>query len=205
MSAASEFRAGRALLHTLAVIVVFAIVTGIVTFEVADPKRMGKAVGSFSLVLALLTVGWSWLAQTGRRTAAMVVSGLALALMIGVVSMIVVLGKSAQDERAEQTAVVDQDLIRADGRLRHSTLGFSVPDPGPSFVPLPDTMSGKFPAWLSAKAWIYSDASAGEVFTVLLVAGAGAHEKNFGDFFGGMAEGNASGEHTIDVREQWVR
>jgi len=89
------FRWGPGALHALfalgLVILLFAVINAAV--PVADPRRFGEGVGRFSLFIGLGTLGVSWLAQTGRRLAALLVGALLLAVVLAVVGMVLGLAR----------------------------------------------------------------------------------------------------------------
>jgi hypothetical protein len=201
---------GRGVLHALLalglVVLAFAVVTAVV--PVADPRRFGEGVGRFSFFVGLAVLGVSWLAQTGRRLAAWVVGGL---LFLAVVAVFVVVAVVAPKQGVESRArpLPTEDLVRADGALRHPSLGFAIPDPGPSLTPQPDLARQLNASDPEGRAWVYADPIAGEVVMVVLTGGTASNEGAFSDFFEGTVRGQtaAMGEANMtgDVRERSIQ
>lgn len=205
---ANDFRWSRALLHVGIAVVVFALITGALAaaFGVADPRRFGEGVGRFLVFMSLGTVGVSWLAQTGRKLAAIVTGGLLTALVIGLASAIAIVSLDRADAPAR---VPTADLARGGGTLRHPTLGFSIPDPGPNLAERPELASAQLPPTADSRAWVYGDEDSGEAVIIILASEAATDEKTFEEFFAGVVRGQtkamADSALTADERERWVR
>jgi hypothetical protein len=199
------FRWGRGLLHALLalglVILAFAVVAAVV--PVADPRRFGEGVGRFSFFVGLAVLGVSWLAQTGRRLAAWLVGGLVSASVVGLfVVVAVVAPKQGVESRARP--LPSEDLVRADGVVRHPSLGFSFPDPGPSLQPRPDLARQLVATDPGTRAWMYADLPGGELVIVVLAADTASGEAAFTEFFEGTMQGQMA-ESNADVRERSIQ
>ncbi|MCA9708730.1 MAG: hypothetical protein KDK70_22970 [Myxococcales bacterium] len=201
MTPRPEFRWRPALLHALAALVLTVVVTGVLAavFDVADPRRFGEGVGRFSLVMMLGGLGVSWLLQTGRRRLALAASGLLLALLVGVAVLVVMAASGRASSRASVPAV---DLLRADGALRHPTLGVSIPDPGAHLTPRPELATSQLPRSADSRAWVYADEASGEVVIVLLAGGAATDASTFEDFFSGVLDGQTAAMQDVAVSAQ---
>lgn len=194
------FRWGRGVLHALLalglVVLAFAAVTVVV--PVADPRRFGEGVGRFSFFVGLAVLGVSWLAQTGRRLAAWVVGGLVLAAVVGVFVLVAAVApKRAAESRVQP--LPSEDLVRLDGTLRHPSLDFSIPDPGPSLEPQPALAQQLIDAEPSARAWVYADLAAGEIVMVMLTADTASSESAFTGFFEGTVSGQQAAMGSANV------
>ncbi len=203
------FRWGRGALHALLalglVVLAFAAVAALV--PVADPRRFGEGVGRFSVFVALIVLGISWLAQTGRKLAAWLVGGLLFVTLAGVgVLIAVVAPKRIAESRSRPLPT--EDLLRAEGALRHASLGFSIPDPGASLEPQPALAQQIITAEPEARAWVYGDLLAGEVVLVMLTAETASTETTFTEFFEGTVAGQtaAMGNASVssDERERSI-
>lgn len=185
---------------------IFGIVA--VALPVADPKRFGEGVGRFAFFIALGALGVSALAQTGRRVGAWVVGGLLCALVAGLLVVLVTHAPSGGPEQRPRPLPTDE-LVRADGALRHPSLGFSIPDPGPGLLPQPALARQMEQTVPDSRSWVYADTDAGEIVIVMLTAGTSTSEQTFTEFFEGAARGQmnamaASGMPT-DERERSIR
>lgn len=203
------FRWGRGLLHAAIALVIIIAAFGVlaVTLPVADPHRFGEGVGRFSFFMALGALGVSALAQTGRRVAAWLVGGLLTVLVLG---LAVVLLAVAPERGAEAQArpLPTDDLVRADGVLRHPSLGVSIPDPGAGLQLAPELVPTTMKSAPGHRAWVYADPEAGEVVFVILGAGMAKDEPTFADYFRGVASAYASpssSDRAVVERERWLR
>jgi hypothetical protein len=199
------FRWGRGILHALLalglVVLAFAAVTVIV--PVADPRRFGEGVGRFSFFVGLAVLGVSWLAQTGRRLAAWLVGGLVSVLVVGLFVLVAVVAPK-QGVESHARALPSEDLVRADGVLRHPSLGFSFPDPGPSLQPQPELATQMTAADPGSRAWVYADALGGELVIVVLAADTASSETAFTELFEGTMHGHLAVANA-DVRERSIQ
>ena len=111
----------------------------------------------------VLSLGTSYLSQTGRKEIAKLVSvGAALALLGGV---------WWYGHRPGSTVFTDEEraaFVIGEQRLVHPTLGFSVLNPGPGFVA---TGSQAFRS--NAQFYVFTDRAAGEALTIGLFKGQG--------------------------------
>ncbi|MCH9684541.1 MAG: hypothetical protein K0V04_24105 [Deltaproteobacteria bacterium] len=192
MASTGEFRLGRGLLHAGIAFVLVVVLTGTlaVVLDVADPKRFGEGVGRFSLFVILATFGVSYLSQTGKTLAARLVGGALAAVVLGTLGLITYLAATRTDDRPPPAPTAD--LQRADGTLRHPTLGFSIPDPGDNLDARPKLAKQFLPAREDTRGWVYGDENAGEVVVVILATDAAGDERTFKGFFEGMIAGQIS-------------
>ncbi len=210
MTGRSDFRLGRAFLHALAAIVLVAIVSGVLgaVYGVADPRRFGEGVGRFILFMGLGALGVSWLAQTGRRVAAIVAGGLLTALVIGLVVAVAMVAPTKTQGTGGPGPAFKADLVRTDDALRHPVLEFSIPDPGPGLVEQPG-LAKTLASGPGERAWVYADLASSEVFMVVLAARMASDAPTFEDFFRGVLAGQTGAaqgaEATVEERERWVR
>lgn len=206
-----SFRWGRGLLHAFLALVAIVVVFGIVAvvLPVADPRRFGEGVGRFSFFVGLGALSVSALAQTGRRTAAWVVSGLLAVLVAGLVVLLVVIVEDGGGAAQQPRPLPTDELERADGALRHPSLGVSIPDPGASLQPSPALAQQMVASVPDSRAWVYGDAIGGEVVIVQLTAGTAVDEPTFTAFFEGVVRGQTSAMTeagmTADQRERSIR
>jgi len=210
MAGRSEFRLGRALVHALLAVVLVAIVSGALAgvYGVADPRRFGEGLGRFIVFIGLGAIGVSWLAQTGRRVAAIVAGGLLTALVIGLVVVVAMVAPRRDREAQGPSPAFVADLVRTDDALRHPVLGFSIPDPGPGLVEQPG-LAKTLPSGPGERGWVYADLASSEVFMVVLAAQMGSDAQTFEDFFAGVLAGQTGAAQgaavKVEERETWVR
>jgi hypothetical protein len=204
-----SFRWGRGLLHAVLALVAIMIVFGIlaVVLPVADPKRFGEGVGRFSLFMGLGALGVSALAQTGRRAAAWV-AGVVLAVAVAALVIVLVVITPQRGAESSTRPLPTDELVRADGVLRHPSLGVSIPDPGPSLQPSPALARQMTETVPDSRAWVYGDTDAGDAVIVLLTAGTATNEQSFTAFVEGVASGQTSAMTkagmTADAREHSI-
>lgn len=204
----TEFRWGIAVLHAVLALVVTVAVTGAmaVLFDVADPRRFGEGVGRLCVFMMFGAFGVSWLFQTGRRVAAMIVGGL-LGTLLAVLVVVTAMAVADRPPRSQRLPAVD--LVRADGMLRHPTLGFAIPDPGPSFSPQPELAAARLPSSRHSRGWVYADLTSSESVIIMLDSGGATDAKTFEDFFRGVLRGQTRAMNdaavTSEEQERWVR
>jgi hypothetical protein len=137
------FRWKRALLHGLipfGVVMVVGLVLVLAT-DVPDPEKFGEGVGRFVVFAYLGGLGISYLAQTGRKRAALAAS-LAIVAAIGAIVAVAV----SNVPRGKPLRAIDREpLVEVDvagkHRLRHPTFGFSILRPPASFTAHPELAS----------------------------------------------------------------
>ena len=167
---------------------------------VESPYRFGVGLGRFSAFAMMVTVGISWLAQTGRRA-------WALALGLGTVAALSALALwlagqlgptiSAQDRAALE--VVEDGGVR---RLVHPRRRFSIVHPGDGFQPCPEVataLTGGQGA-RDMHAWAYRDARTGETVALLLVGGLRSRT-DVTAFIRGLTESAMGGDAIVGKRE----
>ena len=123
------FRWKRGLLHAL-IPFGLAVAGGLVLLLVvhpADPEKLGEGVGRFGAACFVAGLGISYLAQTGRKKAALTAS---LALVAGVGTLVALLLVTMSDAKPVPTARDRAPLLEVslDGKphLKHPTLGFTL-------------------------------------------------------------------------------
>jgi hypothetical protein len=188
------------------IVLAFAVVAAVV--PVADPQRFGEGVGRFSFFVGLGVLGVSWLAQTGRRLAAWLVGGLVSAAVVGLFVVVAVVAPK-QGVESLVRPLPTEDLVRADGVLRHPSLGFAIPDPGPGLQPQPELARQMSATDPGSRAWVYADAIAGEVIIIALSSGTSSTEQAFTAFFEGAVHGQTAAASkagmTGDERERSIQ
>jgi hypothetical protein len=130
---------------------------------VQDPEKFGEGVGRALLFIGGGAFAVSWLAQKGRKTAA-------LAIVVGVLALAgLAVGLGLHALHARDFAAADRaPLIEEAGRLRHPTLGFSVASPGPAFHPAPAMAAVMRASYTGQDAAFYAYADA-EPSAILLI------------------------------------
>jgi hypothetical protein len=173
-----------------------------------DPFRFGQGIGRFAAVAGLIGLAASWLHQTGRRRLAWVTVAAVVALLVAAIVTVLVAGRPAPRQLPTLTAAEQQEPLRvADGtgpRLRQAALGFSIPHPGPAYLPLPAAdLLELSRRWgdPSLRAWGWLDQSRGAVLVLGAIKGLQRREDLEG-FRAGLAQSlRADGAGTIDSDE----
>ncbi|MEM7160714.1 MAG: hypothetical protein AAF799_48200 [Myxococcota bacterium] len=184
-----SIRWGLAIGHAFLALLLVAVVTGTLAaiLGVADPRKFGEGVGRLSVFFMLGGFGASCLAQTGRRTIALVIRIGMLLLLGGLVALLA--SVDASRGRDQPSALPSADLVREQGTIRHPVLGFSLPDPGPSFQEQPALATQLTNRAEGTRAWVYVDLEAGTMVTLVLASDVGRDRENFDGFFRGFVAG----------------
>lgn len=181
-------------------LVVAAGVIVVLVGGVKDPRRFGEGLGRFAIAAMLAALGISWLAQTGRKTAAWA-AGLGAAAVIGAVAAAVVISLENAALRLSPGERADLALVNTDDQrwLEHPVLGFAVRHPGPSFEPAPAVsaaLAGQ-DADEGMATWGFIDATTGEALAVMAVKGIDTREELNG-FLRGFRESLGRAGATIE-------
>lgn len=124
-----------AVLPFLLVIVAAGVV--VVVRPPKNPEKFGEGTGQFAFVIGALAFGASYLAQTGRRAAALVVAVATFGLLFAITSVVVFgwTNHPKLDPRDRVPLVEYSD--NGERWLRHPTLGFALRHPGEGFKEAP--------------------------------------------------------------------
>jgi hypothetical protein len=182
------FSLKRGLLHAgLALGAVLA--AGVLLAVLARPVAMeefGGGLARFALFTAFLAFGASYLFQTGRRMWGWVTVAAYGALVVAVVVVVALVSPVRREgprpapltpaERAPLVQVADGDTLL----LRHPTLGFSLPHPGPAFAEVDQAelrrlARGMFEPGMQVYGWF--DETAGAVLVVGLMKDVGSRDE----------------------------
>ena len=209
-SAGRPFSWKRGALHALLALGGVVLV-GVVLTAVARPVdsfRFGEGIGRLAGVTACVVFAASWLHQTGRRRTAWFVVGAVVALLVAAIVVVLTTGRPGPRPLPVLTAAERQEPVAVQEgtatRLRQAALGFSIPHPGPAFLPLP-------PAELlelsrqwgdpSLRAWGWLDQARGAVLVLGALKGLERREDLEG-FRNGLAGSlRTSGAGTIEADE----
>jgi len=105
----------------------------VVAFPVKNPEKVGEGTGQFAVFVMAVALGASYLAQTGRKAAAIAVSVVVVGLVVGMVVVVVM----AVHSQPKLTASMRAPLVAMDEWLEHPGLGFKIHAPGPGFKEAP--------------------------------------------------------------------
>jgi len=182
------FSLRRGLLHALFALGAV-IAAGVALALLARPVGMeafGRGLAQFAAFTAFAAFGASYLFQAGRRMWGWVTVGaygaLVAAAVIVLATVLPVQREGSQPapltpaERAPLEQVTEGDAVR----LRHPTLGFSLPHPGPAFAEIDDAelrrlARGMFEPGMQVYGWF--DETAGAVLVVGLMKDVGSREE----------------------------
>jgi hypothetical protein len=144
------FRWKRGLLHAaipFALVIAAGLVALLATNPV-DPDKAGEGIGRFAFFAFLAGLGVSYLAQTGRRKAALW-TGLGLVAVIAAVTVSVIAASRGNAPKrlsaADRAPLVEIEAAGAH-RLQHPTLGFSILRPPASYRDSPTMLAMMGPA-----------------------------------------------------------
>jgi hypothetical protein len=149
-------------------------------------EKFGEGIGQFAIFSTMAAFGASYLFQTGRRTWGWVTVGAYGALVV-VVAVAVIVAAGQRDERARPAPLTPAERAPleqvAEGDtllLRHPTLGFSLPHPGPAFTEIDQAelrrlARGMFEPGMQVYGWF--DETAGAVLVVGLMKDVGSREE----------------------------
>lgn len=142
---------------------------------------------------ALVAFGASWLHQTGRRKSAWLLVGVVVAMLISAIVAVFVIDRPGRRELPALTAAEQREPVEVpDGaatRLEQAALGFSIPHPGPAFLPLPPAdLQQLSQQWgdPSMRAWGWIDEARGAVLVVGAIKGLD-RKQDLEGFRGGLA------------------
>ncbi|PKN54200.1 MAG: hypothetical protein CVU56_27855 [Deltaproteobacteria bacterium HGW-Deltaproteobacteria-14] len=185
------FSIKRGILHAGVVVGVAIVALAVlaVAAGVRDPQKFGRGSAPFVAFSGFVAFAVSWLAQTGRRRAALGVALGVLALIAVVVVVVTSTGPAAWASDADRAPMLE----RGEGegaRLVHPTLGFSLRPLGGDFA-VSRQVAAMFGDDPDRPSWGWLDTTHGIAALVTLEPGLGpiAPEKRVHDFLSGMVAG----------------
>jgi hypothetical protein len=171
-----------------------------------DAYKLGEATGKAAVGVLAIVMAISYLAQTGRTTAAWGLGiGLPVALSVGVIVALGVSGPSAPPVRpltAADRAPLERTTIAGEPRLHHPSLGFSVRDPGPDFKDIAGQARSNDD---TRRIYVYTDLKSGDTLQIGISAITVFDEHAFREFTDGIVAGlrqsaSAAGKSFAETR-----
>lgn len=203
------FRWKRGVLHAL-IPFGLAIAGGLailVTKNPADPEKLGEGVGRFAFCAFIAGLGISYLAQTGRKKAALWAS-LALVAAVGALAAIIATTAPRQRLHAADRAPLVDRVIDGSHRLVHPTLGFSILRPPASYQDSPQMAAAMGVDDPDTVAYAYADMPAQSGLIVAVIANAGESRSAFEEVVAGVRRGilkSMTAQLGSAAKLEWVR
>jgi hypothetical protein len=201
----------KGILHGLAVIVVFMVLGMIFAATGAfgdDAGKIGEQAGGQMFLASLLAIVASYGFQTEKKGLGAVMLGLVGLLLVYQIVGFIRIARDQADS-APLTAAERQRPApaRSQTRLCHPALGFSFPDPGPSFgvSEALEERSGAADTPANLGQWMWENEDTGERILVQVIKGVGRTESSFRDFAAGLKRGfTKNGRASIETESlQW--
>jgi type IV secretory pathway VirB2 component (pilin) len=173
--------------------------------EVDTAERIGMLFGGafFLAILWLIVYGVS--RAIGKRkppsTIAKIVFWILLVLLF--LNAAEFVGSAAKRQGQAAFTAEERQGLRVDtDSIRHVTLGFSLPHPGPTFTASPDIehriaeqTGGRTPQYIN---WAFSDTAGHQALIIQVTGVPGLNEQKFGGFARGLRKGMAQGKMISD-------
>ena len=189
-----SFSWGRALLHALLPVALAAGagLLAVVIDLVPSAKAAGMLVAGASFFLVPAGFVASWLLQTGRRGCGLtlvVLSALGVVVVAGGLLALPLIARLTPSAVGAEEQHFETYWAPEGQRLRHPTLGFSLPAPSGRFAAdaaLAEELHTAMMKAPSVHVWVYHDPSNGERIILLLEKGSGETKDEFESFTRGF-------------------
>ncbi len=186
---------------SIAAIVLLVLLNAALTFarsgtEVGGAYVYGFVIGSTVVTLLVVAVVDAIARRGGRRKdgrarVKVAIGTLAIVLLVNLFAFV---GQAGARSSAAITAEERQGIAAGPDSIRHATLRFSLPSPGPSykaFPPLQAKLDAAFSKQPDVAGWVYADPDRSESFIVQVTKFSKVTESGFRDFAKGMRNGVA--------------
>jgi hypothetical protein len=183
----------RAAKHVAIPIVLVIVAMAALSTQAANPEKFGEACGQFLVFVLVVALAASYLAQTGRRRAAIGVSVAAVVAIGGLVVAIVATRPTHAKLSASDRMPLVESTEAGQRWLRHPALGFAFHHPGAGFVEAPQYADIMRASDRDAGSMYY--AYADEQPSAILIVG----------MLAGMGDSRDSLEHSLDGIERGLR
>jgi len=166
MTTSPDWSWKRALAHAGLTLLAYIIVgaTTVAIVQVANPRKLGEAMGQLGVFVALVGFGASWAVQSGRKKL-----GIGLSIVAGVLVVVVPIIAVVAPTPVRLPADVRADFERDGDRLRHPALGVSIAALPDSYKPSHELAKGLIGGRQST-SWAWMDAEAQSTVMVAVEA-----------------------------------